>query len=195
MLKVYLSFFAYATGDFKSFLLEFQNDQLMIHMLYDDMFNLLTNLMKKFTKKTVLFNENGDFHAKENLLKIDILKAKNNNPLNVIDIGTKAKSFFSDFSLIEDESCNKFYTECLNFYMAATNFLMNSLPFDAAVIKYTQYLHHDKRNSSGAINGISNLALKIVKLPQIFLSIFNFFSLSPKCCQNYMFGILERAVT
>ena len=79
--------------------------------------------------------------------------------------------------------------------MVATNFLMNSLPFDVAIIKYTQCLHHDRRNSSGATNGISNLTLKITKVPQIFLSLFNFFSLSPMCCQNYMFGILERAVT
>ena len=79
------------------------------------MFNLLTNLRKKFIKKEVLFDENGDFHAKEDLLKIDVLKAKNNKPLNLIDIGVKAKSFFSDFSLIEDESCSKFHNECLNF--------------------------------------------------------------------------------
>ena len=92
MSEVYLSFCAFATGDFKSFMLEFQNDQLMIHMLFDDMFNLLTNLMKTFIKKKVLLN--GDFHSKENLSKIDVLKAKNNKPLNLIDIGTKAKSFF-----------------------------------------------------------------------------------------------------
>ena len=178
MSEAYLSFCAFATGDFESFLLQFQNDQPMIHMLCDGMFNLLTNLMKKFIKTKVLFNKNGDFHAKENLCKTDVLKAKNNNLLNLIDIGTKAKSFFSDFSLIEDESCSKFRTECL----VATNYLMNSLPFDVAVIKY---LHHDKRNSPGATNGISNLALKRAKIPQVFLSLFNFLSLSPKCCQNY----------
>ena len=74
MSEVYLSFCAFATGDFKLFLLQFQNDQPMIHMLYDGMFNILTNLMKKFMKKKVLFNENGDFHAKEDLLKIDFVK-------------------------------------------------------------------------------------------------------------------------
>ena len=94
MSEEYLSFCAFATGDFESFLLQFQNDQLMIHMLYDGMFNLLRNLMKKLIKKKVLLNENGDFHAKEDLLKIDVLKAKNNKPLNVINIGTKTKSFF-----------------------------------------------------------------------------------------------------
>ena len=94
MSEEYLSFCAFATGDFESFLLQFQNDQLMIRMLYDGMFNLLRNLMKKFIKKKVLLNENGDFHAKEDLLKIDVLKAKNNKLLNVINIGTKTKSFF-----------------------------------------------------------------------------------------------------
>ena len=75
--------------------------------------------MKKVIKKKVLFNENGDFNAIEDLLKI-VLKAKNNKPLNLIDIGTKGKSFFSDFALIGYESCSKFRTGCLNFYMVAT---------------------------------------------------------------------------
>ena len=42
---------------------------------------------------------------------------------------------------------------------------------------------------------MAKLALKIVKVPEVFLSFFNFLSLSRKCCQNYTFGILERAVT
>ena len=41
MLEVYLSFCAFETGDFESFLLQFQNDQPMIH---NGMFDLLTNL-------------------------------------------------------------------------------------------------------------------------------------------------------
>ena len=45
MSEVYLLFCAFATGDFESFLLQFQNDQQMIHMLYDGMFNLLTNVV------------------------------------------------------------------------------------------------------------------------------------------------------
>ena len=72
---------------------------------------------------------------------------------------------------------------------------MNSLPFVTSAIKYAQYLLHDKRNSPGVTNGISNLDLKIAAVPQIFLSLFNFLSLSPKSCQNYTFDILERAVT
>ena len=79
--------------------------------------------------------------------------------------------------------------------MVATNCLMNSLPFDVAVIKYAQYLHHDKRSRPGPTNGIFNLALKIAKVPERFLSFFNFLPLSLKFCQNYTFGILERAVT
>ena len=76
MSEVRLSFCAFATGDFESFLLQFQNDQTMIHILYDGMLNLLTNLTKKFKKIKVLFNENRDFNSKGDLLKIDVLKAK-----------------------------------------------------------------------------------------------------------------------
>ena len=111
--EVYLSFCAFATGDFESFQLQFQNDQPMFHMLYDGMFNLLTILMKKVIKKKGVFNGNGDFNAIEDLLKI-ALKAKDNKTLNLTDIDTKGKSFFSDLSLIEDESCCKFRTGYLN---------------------------------------------------------------------------------
>ena len=42
----------------------------------------------------MLSNENDDFHAKEDLLKVDVPKAKNNKPLNLIDTGMKTKYFF-----------------------------------------------------------------------------------------------------
>ena len=49
--EIYLSFCAFCAEDFESFLTQFQFDQPMIHVLYDGMFNLLTNLMKRFIKK------------------------------------------------------------------------------------------------------------------------------------------------
>lgn len=162
--EVYLSFCAFSSEDFESFLLQFQFEEPMVHMLYDGMFTLLTNLMQKFIKKKVLFRENGDFITKDDLLKINVLETKNTKPHKLIDIGTKAKLYFSSSSLIEDESSKKFRTECLNFFMSATNYLMKSLPYDVPLIKQAQYLHHDKRNSPGATSGISNLALKIVKV-------------------------------
>ena len=38
-------------------------------------------------------------------------------------------------------------------FLHGSKYLLNSLPFDVAVIKYAQYLHDDKRSSPGATNG------------------------------------------
>ena len=69
--KVYLSFCAFSSEDFESFLLQFQFEEPMVHMLYDGMFTLLTKLMQKFIRKKVLFRENGDFITKDDLHQLD----------------------------------------------------------------------------------------------------------------------------
>ena len=39
----------------------------------------------------------------------------------------------------------------------------DNFPFDKPVLKYTQYLHPEKRNSISSTSGISNIALHITK--------------------------------
>ena len=46
-----LAFCAFASQDFETFLLKFQYEQPMIHMLYTSMEELLSNLMQKFVAK------------------------------------------------------------------------------------------------------------------------------------------------
>ena len=84
--------------------------------------------------------------------------------MNLIEIGTKAKLLVSACVLLEDEKEKKFRSEYLEFYIEATDYLNNSLPFDCRVIKYVQYLHHEKRTAPDATSCISNLALKITKV-------------------------------
>ena len=39
----------------------------------------------------------------------------------------------------------------------------DNFPFDKPILKYTQYLHPEKRNSISSTSGISNIALHITK--------------------------------
>ena len=169
--EVYLSFCAFCTEDFESFLVQFQYDEPMIHMLHEGMFTLLKSLLKKFIKKTILFESADTLKSNENIFEVDVLKPTNHKSLKFIELGTKAKLHFSDCVLLGDDKETKFRKECLNFYIESTSYLKNTLPFDCRVIKYAQYLHHDKRSVPEAMSGISNLALKITKVINLILTL------------------------
>ena len=59
---------------------------------------------------------------------IDVGKKENLKPLNLIDIGTKAKLLFSDSTFFPDEKQTKFRQDCLNFYVTAMQHLQKSFP-------------------------------------------------------------------
>ena len=73
-------------------------------------------------------------------------------------MGSKAKTMFSQNTLIPDEAQEKFQKNCLKFYQAAVTKLQNKLPLDVNLLKYAQYINPMKRNAAGAI---SNLALNM----------------------------------
>ena len=148
------------------------------------MFTLLTNLLKKFIKKKLIFHPNGELKGSD-LLEVDVLKASNHKALNLVEIGTKAKLHFSECTLLADKTSSNFRAECLKFYCAATSYLMKALPVDVSVIKYAQYLHHNKRNASAATSGISNLALKVTQVRHfqspLLIYLKNWFAAPYKC--------------
>ena len=50
----YIAFCAFTTQDFEAFLVPFQNNQPMIHILYPATCELVSDIMSKFIKKKVL---------------------------------------------------------------------------------------------------------------------------------------------
>ena len=155
----YTSFCAFATNDFESFLLPFQSKEPMIHLLYPEMYKLLESSMTKFIRKKRLANISSD-----DMHKIDVTIETNHKPVNMIDVGTKAKVLFSVVDFIQSEKHVKFRRECVQFYISSVKYLQVQLPFDIAVIKHAQYLHPEKRNQSGATSAFCNLALKIANV-------------------------------
>ena len=83
----YLSFCTFVAHDFESFLLPFQTKEAMIHLLYTSMCKLLSDPQSKCIKKKVLSSESCE--------NIDLGKKENLKPVNLIDIGAKAKAMFA----------------------------------------------------------------------------------------------------
>ena len=164
----YISFCAYVSQYFEAFLLPFQGEEPMIHLLYPEMINLFTKLMRKFIKKKRV-----DEPTAAGLHTLNVSLEKNQRPVNAIDIGTKAKVLFADVNFLPSEQQSDFRKDCMNFYVTSVTYLQQQLPFDNLMIKHAQYLHPIKRNDPESRSAISNLALKIAdslknRLPTVF---------------------------
>ena len=120
------------------------------------MFELYSNLLETFIKKRLLYT---DGRLKDmRSIKDRCYKKENQKPLTLIEMGTQSRGFFCwkrKRWKVSKELCSVLCNCCL--------LLKDSFPFDKSILKYTQYLHPEKRNSISSTSGISNKALHITK--------------------------------
>ena len=161
--KTYLPFMAFVAQDFAVFLRKFQYEQTMIHVLYPGMVEMIRTVMTKFVRKKCLVTDQGTLKLDEDLLKVNVLCEKICTPANQVEFGMFAKRLLGSNNILTDDICLKFQQECLKFYQRATTYFLEKLPIDSKLIKYAQYLHHEKRNIPGALIAISNLAISVTK--------------------------------
>ena len=120
----YLSFVTFLPHRYEIYLLKFQSEEPLIHMLHLDMSSLLTDLMRNFANKKSLFDVTDGVQvlkpvhslAQLNLNKKESLKAK-----PFIDVGTHAKLLLE--GIADDEKVKGFPSSCLKSYVTATTYL------------------------------------------------------------------------
>ena len=138
-----------------------QTNEPVIHTMYEKMFSLLYNLMRKFlTRSSITELIDGKTKAKQgsNLVSVEI--SKNQMNLDSIDIGTRAKSLLS-LSSVSSENKKAFRKKCLTFYITTIEYMMLKLPITCKILKDAQYLHPNKRNCSASLNAIERLCIKV----------------------------------
>ena len=91
--RIYLSFLVFAASLFENFLLTFQYEEPLIHLLFPKMCELYSDLLQKFIKKKLLYTD-GRLKDISDLLKIDVTKKENQKPLTLIETGTQSRVFF-----------------------------------------------------------------------------------------------------
>ena len=136
------------------------------------MSKLLVALMSKFIKtKPLHVNNNGSNSIKtvNELLMINVYDPKNCKPLKIIDIGTKAKSYFSEALEI---SCGekKFWQNCLESYQAFTSYLKLKLPWESAILKNAIFLDPSKKGSNKSLGAVLNLTIEVCKSLEVKFS-------------------------
>ena len=97
-----MSFIAFASQDFDSFLYLFQSDEPLIHILTID---LLFNLMNKFCKNGSVYEDSMSFiKSTSELAEVDVTLQKTQKSAKNIDIGTKTKLLLIELLLCDAES-------------------------------------------------------------------------------------------
>ena len=162
LIDPYLSFMIFVSQDFEKFLKVFQYEQPMIHVLWLKIVEFLRSLMTKFIARKNLQNE-GTPVKDEQVLEINVIDQKNCKKEVLVDVGTRAKLFFSNNDLLKDDAELKFRRECLKFYKISTKYLLEHLPHRNKIIQYAQYLHPLKRTETQSTSVISNSALRITQ--------------------------------
>ena len=124
----------------------------MIHLLYHGISRLLTNMLKNFVSKRVLYHEDGVTMKPAIQLKL-IKQNKESKSLNLIKLVLKPSS--SNLLLF---CISQKLFEVLHFYSnpASDEITLNKVIFHA------QYLHLKKRKEVHSTSAISNLSFKIV---------------------------------
>ena len=131
----------------------------MIHLLCHGICRLLTNMLKNFVSKRVLYRKYATTMKTATQIKlVDLNKESNFKSLNLIEGGTKAKRSFSA-SILDG---TVFWKTCFKFYISAATQFQMKLPFDNNAMLQAQYLYPKKRKEAHSTSVISSLSFKIV---------------------------------
>ena len=149
-----MSFIVDASLIFKPFVLLFQKEEPMVHMLYPQMKKLVQDLLHKFVDKNVL-KELEDINAIKNY---DVNTKVNFNVQR--EMGTKTNSLLADLdNLVKKKFVNEIVT---SFYTASTEYLIGHFRLLNQVIIDAQYLHQNKRQKK-IVKPLLRLVSKVSK--------------------------------
>ena len=137
---MFLPYVVILANEYESFLLPFQTEKPLIHMLFYGMSTLLTNLLQHFVRKKSLYvTVEGTEKIKpvEDLVKLNLEKNENLKSSKFIEIGTGAKTVLHK-NIISDINVSNFRASCLKCYVAAASYLQTYFPFNNKLIKNAQ---------------------------------------------------------
>ena len=116
----------FISSHFRKFMLPFQTDAPMIHVLHIKLIKLFTDILKKFVDSNHLCKQNGK--SPLSISEYIELQFKDEAKHKAkCDIGTKATSLLSQFDALE---MKKFYKNTKNFLIECAHYLQQKLPLD-----------------------------------------------------------------
>ena len=142
---------------FTPFLALFQREEPLIHVLHDQLSELVRKIMKRFLKQTVVQEKSG-----KALISIDVDLAENIlDRQKEMEIGEPTARALKK---VRAEQQKRTLMDMQNFYRTSTKYLMSRLPLDNELLKDLAVLHPLMHKEDHAVHAIRRTAKK---LPQI----------------------------
>ncbi|GBO10909.1 hypothetical protein AVEN_176766-1 [Araneus ventricosus] len=129
----YLHFLVSVGKIFDNFLRFLQSDKTLIHLLYDEMSNIVRKLLFRFISM-----ESCQEKKDEDLLEIPLKSIMEKENLKYLDVGHEANKMLSS---IEAAAKRCFKLDAQNFYFSVTSYLLKKLPLKNQLLKSIQVLH------------------------------------------------------
>ena len=142
-----LQYFSYIASHFEPYLTLYQTDQPMLPYMFDDILELIKNILSLFLKPSVI--ENCKISA--DLLKLDLMKNENLLPTKSITVG-----FAADVSLkkllrqdkITPIEASQFRKDCILFLTNAMNKVFERSPLRSTVVRNAACFHPIKMKTN-----------------------------------------------
>lgn len=127
----------------------FQIEAPLIHILYDEMVNLVKQLMGRFLNSSSFQDLSG---LELKMFNVDDSAIWKKN----VEIGLDTSKELSSLSHSEKQS---FSLGARSFYLACTKYLLKSLPLENKILMHLQVLHPFMRTQSNSLRSIKYLAM------------------------------------
>ena len=123
--------------------MKYQTDEHMVMFLAEDLYDMVTKLMNKFVKKSVL--DAGDSMYK--IANLDVLDKNNHKAIGEIDIGFTTKATLGNLAkgkVVSDRGILEFQMECTKFLSHVTNKILERSPMKYKLVRSLYCLNPQK---------------------------------------------------
>ncbi|GBM20860.1 hypothetical protein AVEN_224108-1 [Araneus ventricosus] len=159
----YLHFLVSVGKIFDKFLRFLQSDKILIHLLYDEMSNIVRKLLFRFISMESCQEK------KDDLLEIPLKSIMEKENLKYLDVGHEANKILSS---IEAAAKRCFKLDAQNFYFSVTSYLLKKLPLKNQMLKSILVLHPVARKEPvnktiGVVKRLTKMLSRCVQLEEM----------------------------
>ena len=146
-----LAFLVSVEPIFKKFLCFFQNEGPLIHLLRDQMCELLKSVMHRFLKSQAINDKEG-----KHLLTVEYFKPDIQLSFTQIEVGEKTRTALSKLTTDQQKIALKGMKQ---FYLDTTKYLIDHLPIDNKLLRDITFLNPLLRDNQHGAQAIRRLAV------------------------------------
>ena len=158
-----MTFIVYVTTIYTPFVLLFQREEPLIHILHTQMEKLIADLLRNFLTSSFLSTcmiKNGTEMTMESLRSLDLDKIDKSHVKGKIDMGSKAKSLLNAVDPLQKKKFIE--STVIPFYKSCVKYLLEELLLNCQTLIDVKSLHHNMCNRSSAPHAIQRLAKTVL---------------------------------